>query len=329
MIKRERIEKIVKSSVGQLIYIKKEHGIWLCEIKVPRDPDRRIKPLQGAFPHAEIRVSYEDNLILCAIPQDEQPMNGNVPEAFLARSHQHKSPSNFARALIKHEVGNEATPVTASDATPLSLQAQINQIAGLYSMVFDDPCEATIEGKFIKFVFQRPLRYPFGGEILSLIDRYLPGYSSAGVYGENVGNSDTTALFFASGVRTPSYDHDFVTIHIDGGHRDKIGAYGVRYLLKDHLPGYLAGVINSENAGNTELAAFLNAVAHLDQSVPRVQIFTDSTFVIHWLRKDGKAWMDRLQKRHKEIKIQHIPRSNNHAAHQLATRMLKAYSPSK
>lgn len=304
-----KIELVVKSSVGHLVAAEQVNDYWRCHIHIPRNIEGRLKAMQKAFPEMEVESRLNKDVII-RIPAPRANTNGGQPAVPVF-------------GPPRPTITINGMPTLPIDGGVLSLEDQAQELAQLYRAFFAASCEAAVlEGGRLRITFQEPLRFPSRHPFLALIPRLLPDYTVVAQSAENMGRQRTNALFLAKAAEVPRYNYKHVLIHIDGSYRDGMAAYGVRYMMTGQPPAYLAGAVNSKDSSGAELIAFLEALAHLDPAVQNLAIFTDSGYVLSWIKHDGRAWMEEALKKHGSVRVQHIQREENKAAHTLANKLM-------
>lgn len=310
MIDKSRIEKVIKSSVGRLESADLIHNVWHCLIHIPKNVDARLGTLQKAFPNMHIK-RRNGNEVLCLIPSDRQaPIEHNNPMLH---------PSVIAQRMkVAVNGGLQVTPGT------LPLDQQITRLVEVYEAIFERECEIQmIDETRLRLGFEEDLKYPYQNPLLTLLPRLLPGQVPVAISTDHLTQRPNTSVYIAPQHEVVPHQFKHVVINIDGGFRDGIGCYGVRYLMTGHPPAYLSGAVNCRDSNGAELIAFLQALAHLDASVQNVLIYTDSTFVRSWVTGEGQQWFARALERHGQVTLRWISREDNKAAHSLANKALR------
>lgn len=306
-----KIELVVKSSVGHLVAAEQVNDYWRCHLHIPRNVDGRLKGMHKAFPDMQIESRMGKDVIV------------RIPAPRTSEG----QPAIPVFAQPRSAITLDGVNSLAIDGALLSLEDQAQELVRLYRTFFNAACEAQVlEGGRLRVTFQEPLRFPMQHPFLALTPRLLPDYVPVAYSGENLGQQRTTSIFLAKSEADLRYQYKHVLIHIDGSYRDGAAAYGVRYMMTGHPPGYLAGAVNSKDSSGAELIAFLQALAHLDSSVQNLAIFTDSGYVLSWIKNDGRLWMEQALKKHGSVRVQHIHREENKAAHSLANKLMARLS---
>lgn len=305
-----KIELVVKSSIGQLVTAEQVGDFWRCHVYIPKNVEARIKAFSKAFPDLIVDEHNGKNVIVRIPAQKHQRPNSNTPELWTEQRPQIAEPARDLRLILP-------------DTPNFSTGEQLKRIAGLYEAVFGKPCEVqTLDEGRTKVTLLEDFAYPFTHPLLALAQPLMPALVPVAYASEHVGRKPKTSIFFAKPDPREPLPYQQVIIHIDGAFRDGVACYGVRYLMHGQPPAYLSGAMNCRDSNAAELIAFLQAVAHLDARVQNVAIFTDSTYLMAWLRNDGRDWHDRAIAKHGAVTVQHVKRDENKAAHTLANRLI-------
>lgn len=296
MIDRERIEFIVKSNVGTLISAEQEGDMWRCHLTVPRNIEGRLSSLKKTFPGLRV------------IKRDGSDVHLLIP-------------------VYKNRRRSESRPSSRQSAPPV-IQPSMREdlllrLTDLYEAFFEEPGEVLrIDDRHFKLTFSGDLVFPFYHPFIALLEAIAPDLIPAAVTTEHYGNQKRTSIYLSTTDERPKTPQNGVTIFIDGSYREGIGAYGVCYSMEGQPNAYLVGAVSGIDSNGAELMAFLQALAHLDETAQDVTIYTDSTFVTDWASNGGQVWLDKARARHINVRVQYIGRDNNSAAHALANKFL-------
>jgi hypothetical protein len=297
VIDRERIEFIVKSNVGTLISAEQEGDMWRCHLTVPRNIEGRLSSLKKTFPGLRI-VKREGPDVHLLIPVYKNRR----------RSAENRTGSKQA-----------ASPVLQ----PSMRENLLRRLTELYETFFEEPGEVLrIDDSHFKLTFSGDLIFPFYHPFVALLEAIAPDLTPAAVTTEHYGDQKRTSIYLSTTDERPKIQKNGVTIFIDGSYREGIGAYGVCYSMEGQPSAYLVGAVSGIDSNGAELMAFLQALAHLDETAQDVVIYTDSTFVTDWAANGGQVWLDKARARHINVRVQYIGRDNNGAAHALANKFL-------
>jgi hypothetical protein len=297
VIDRERIEFIVKSNVGTLISAEQEGDMWRCHLTVPRNIEGRLSSLKKTFPGLRI------------LKRDGSDVHLLIP-------------------MYKNRRRNTETRPAARQAVPPVLQPSMREdllrrLTELYETFFEEPGEVLrIDDHHFKLTFSGDLIFPFYHPFIALLEAIAPDLTPAAVTTEHYGNQKRTSIYLSTADERPKTQQNGVTIFIDGSYREGVGAYGVCYSMEGQPNAYLVGAVSGIDSNGAELMAFLQALAHLDETAQDVTIYTDSTFVTDWASNGGQVWLDKARSRHINVHVQYIGRDNNGAAHTLANKFL-------
>jgi ribonuclease HI len=294
---RDRIESIIKNSVGTLINIEQVDEIWQCQVQIPRNVDSRLSVLKRSFPQMQV-VGRDGPIVQLSIPlyKNRRPL-----------------------------AAPEAAPPSRPLAVPTSsaIEEVLERLAGLYEMIFGQPGEVLkVDAQHFRVVIPGDLTFPFRHPFLALQTAILPSVYLAAVYTERLGRSSRTTLYFSTRDERPKGDETGVTITIDASHRQNISSYAACYTMPGQPRAYLVGAVNGLDNNAAELLAFMEALAHLDTTAQNVTVFTDSMYVRDWAHGPGYEWIERAEARHIAVRVQQVPRQQNDAAHQLAYKFL-------
>jgi ribonuclease HI len=294
VIDRDRIESVVKSSIGSVVSIEQEDDVWRCRLNVPRNVEARLNSLKKTFPGLRL-VNQEGSAIECLIPM---------------RKNRRRSPQS--RIVISD------TNTPTADHEDL-----LRRLAELYETFFEDTGEVMrIDDQHYKLTFGGDLVFPFHHPFMALLSALSPDLTPVAITTEHLGGQKRTAIYLSTKDERPKTPAAGVSVFIDGSYREGIAAYGVCYSMAGQPSAYLVGAVNGLDSNGAELMAFLQALAHLDDTAHDVVIYTDSTFVTEWASDGGQPWVDRAKARHIGVRVQLIKRDDNGAAHALANKFL-------
>jgi hypothetical protein len=297
VIERERIEAIIKASIGELISATLEDDLWKVNVRIPKNIDARLRALKSAFPAMQL------------LKRDGTDVWVTIPVSKLGR--------RSGRA-VNH---NRLTPTNPLGAvvTPEAREMLLRRIVELYQTLFDEPSEVVrLDDQHYRLTFAGDMTYPYSHPLLALLPSMIPDLTPVAVSTEHFGTHKRTTLYLSTADERPKGPGHGIAVYIDGSHRDGVGAYGVCYYRGGHPTGYLVGAVNGLDSNAAELMAFLQALAHLDDTAHNVTLYTDSTYVLDWTKGEGQRWMERAISRHITVNVQLIKREANPTAHQLA-----------
>lgn len=301
MIERERIEAIIKASIGELMNATLEDDLWQVNIRIPKNIDARLRALKSAFPGMHL-VKRNGSDILVTIPVNKHGRrNGRGTDSRRALT------PSLPRAVV----------------TPEAREMLLQRIVELYESFFDEPGEVMrLDDQHYRLTFAGDMTYPYQHPLISLLPSMIPDLTPVAVSTEHFGTQKKTTIYLSMTDERPKGPGHGIAVFIDGSHRDGVGAYGVCYYRGGHPTGYLVGAVNGLDSNATELMAFLQALAHLDDTAQNVTLYTDSTYVLDWTKGEGQRWMERAISRHITVNVQLIKRDSNPSAHQLAYNFL-------
>lgn len=312
MADRDRIERIIKSSVGQIVAMEYKDHAWLCQVIIPKNIPGRMTFLKRTFADLEV-LQQEGTSFYVRIPT--KGAKESAQEVVATR------PTNWQPPVKPQKVEIEHQPLVTQRI--LSLEDQLYRLGKFYSNVFHTEIRAQmIDPSRARITFEQEFTYPFRHPFLDILPALLPSLVPIGIYTEEIGRKSRTALYLGEPGQRPRVEHNGLYIFIDGAYRAGIGCYGVRYQAPNEPEAYLAGALNTRDSNGAELGGMLSALAHLNDDVQDVHIYTDSTYVVHWLDTRGKAWLEQAGLRHGTVRVHHIGRDDN-VAHVLANNLIR------
>jgi hypothetical protein len=301
VIERERIEAIIKASIGELMSATLEDDLWQVNIRIPKNIDARLRALKSAFP-AMYLVKRDGSDIWVTIP-----VNKNGRRNGRGNGNRRALTPSLPRAAV----------------TPEAREMLLQRIVELYKSVFDEPGEVMrLDDHHYRLTFTGDMTYPYQHPLIALLPSLIPDLTPVAVSTEHFGTQKRTTIYLSTADERPKGPGHGIAVFIDGSHRDGVGAYGVCYYRGGHPTGYLVGAVSGLDSNATELMAFLQALAHLDDTAQNVTLYTDSTYVLDWTKGEGQRWMERAISRHITVNVQLIKRDSNPSAHQLAYNFL-------
>jgi hypothetical protein len=221
------------------------------------------------------------------------------------------------------EVRPAARQAVSSLIQPSMREDLLRRLTDLYETFFEEPGEVLrIDDHHFKLTFSGDLLFPYYHPFLTLLEAIAPDLTPAAITTEHYSNQKRTSIYLSTTDERPKSQPNGVTIFIDGSYRNGVGAYGVCYSMEGQPNAYLVGAVSGIDSNGAELMAFLQALAHLDDTAQDITIYTDSTFVTEWAANGGQVWLDRARARHINVRVQYIGRDNNGAAHTLANKFL-------
>ncbi|MDX1991782.1 MAG: ribonuclease H family protein [bacterium] len=309
-----KIELVVKSSVGHLVAAEQIGDVWRCHIHIPRNVEARLRGMSKAFPEMEIESQLGKDVIV-RIPAQKNGTAAIVPDS-------NEPAPAFDRPRPAITLNTSLSDTHFPSERVLPPDEQVRRLGKLYESFFASTCDVQMmEGGRVRVNFEEALRYPSTHPFLALLPR-LTDLVPVAYAGEQLGRQPKFSIYLAKPEQRMRYRYDHVLIHIDGSYRDGVGAFGARYLMTGHPPAYLSGALNVKDSSGAELLAFLQALAHLDASARNLAIFTDSGYVLSWIKHEGRPWLEQAIKKHGSVRVQHVHREENRAAHSLANRMM-------